>query len=587
MHRFFCYECFRIIFYIIYLFLFLYSNTILAGKDQESSTSKNQENSTSKNNKILYEYYKNLFSDERIKEDFLQLIVFFNESNISLNKRICKLILRCDTHYCTKFMFNIKFFFTHEKFKNITIQQFAEWFDGDPQQVRKFSTLTKKLIKKIAMHPLLSSYLSSLYKGFGFPNISEINIILIKMNRSNIQEHEKIIQKLIALNITDTPKNNQLPNDSFNPIIDELKKSSHLLLYMHNRHIIVTDRFLLWMGRIPHYLFKRTCKKMIIFLKKLANPCECDVIIDMITRKHLESFVLCDDNEIEHIASLKKINDIMMMQQGQGFPSYEATKRILETERIETIWPQLCIQFKGHGFPTQPAIFIFLKKIDQYNEKIEMYIHFIKSNNPHIQWSCIESNALRSMLYFLLSNDVKDILLLSHIFYNVSQNCSAVIYKIMTFIHFLDDHLINIRKLSGLLYSSDAIKIFIELPNNTLQLLAKYEQSHDIINFFQKENSVLLKKLTDILNKIYRHYCLTSTYDNPELNKQFEKLKIYWLISFIAINLDKEKIIARWHLTMEPDFLPIFEALLKNNIIIDHCLYEILFNKRKKKKKFM
>ena len=123
------------------------------------------------------------------------------------------------------------------------------------------------------------------------------------------------------------------------------------------------------------------------------------------------------------------------------------------------------------------------------------------------------------MFYFLLSDNVKDILLLSHIFYNVSQNCSAVIYKIMTFISLLDDNLINIRKFFGLLYSADAIQIFIELPNNTLQLLAKYEQSHDIINFFQKENSVLLKRLTDILDIICKNYCLTSTYNNPELNK--------------------------------------------------------------------
>ena len=339
------------------------------------------------------------------------------------------------------------------------------------------------------------------------------------------------------------------------------------------------------MGRIPYHLFECTCQKMLIFLNKLANPLQCDAIIDMVTINHINSFIFCDNEDIEYIASLDKINDIMMIQQGQGFPSRQTIKFILETEEIETIWLQLCTQFKGCGFPTRPAMFLLLKKIDQYNEKIEMYIHLIKSNNPHIQWSCIESNALRSMLYFLLSNDIKDILLLSHIFYNVSQNCSAVIYKIMTFISFLDDNLINIRKLSGLLYSSDAIQIFIELPNNTLQLLAKYEQSHGIINFFQKENSVLLKRLTDILNIIYRHYCLTSTYDNPELNKQFEKIKIYWLISFIAINLDKEKILYRWHIAMEIDFLPIFEALLKNNIIIDHRLYEILFNNRKHRSK--
>ena len=34
---------------------------------------------------------------------------------------------------------------------------------------------------------------------------------------------------------------------------------------------------------------------------------------------------------------------------------------------------------------------------------------------------------------------------------------------------------------------------------------------------------------------------------------------------------------------MEPDFLPIFEALLENHIIIDNRLYAILFNHRKQK----
>ena len=103
------------------------------------------------------------------------------------------------------------------------------------------------------------------------------------------------------------------------------------------------------------------------FLNKLATPLKCGAIIDMITRKHLESFILCDDNKIEHIASLEKINDIMMRQQGQEFPSYEATKRVLETERIETIWPQLCTQFKECGLPTRPVMFLLLKKNGQYN----------------------------------------------------------------------------------------------------------------------------------------------------------------------------------------------------------------------------
>ena len=327
-------KCFKIIFYIIYLFLFLYSNTILAGKDQESSASKNQENSTSKNNKTLYEYYKNLLSDKHIKEEFLQLVIFFNESNVFINKTICKLIVRCDTNYCTKFMFNIKLFFIHKKFKNIAIQQFVEWFDDDPQQLINFSTLTDPLIKKIATHPLLSCYISSLYKGFGFPNIDEIYILLTKMYLNNIQEQKNITRKFIALNIMSSTRSHQLPHRSFSPIIEELTKSGHLLLaFMHNRHVIVTDRFLLWMGRIPHYLFKRTCKRLTMFLNKLANPIKCDIIIDMITINHINSFALCDDDDIEYIASLDKINGIMMIQQGQGFPNRRRNKTYTKNKR--------------------------------------------------------------------------------------------------------------------------------------------------------------------------------------------------------------------------------------------------------------
>ena len=578
-------KCFRIIFYIIYLFLFLYSNTILAGKDQESNAGKNQENSTSKNNKTLYEYYKNLLSDKHIKEDFLQLIIFFNESNVFINKTICKLIIRCDTHYCTKFMFNIKLFFIHKKFKNIAIQQFAEWFDDNPQQLINFSTLTDPLIKKIATHPLLSSYISSLYKGFGFPNIDEVNIVLRK-HQDCIEEQEKIVRDIVARNIKNTRVQGNLFHDPFDFNIDELTKFSHLLLtHMHGRNIVITSKFLLWMGRIPYHLFERTCKKMLVFLNKLANPFKCDTIVDMISSNHIDSFAFCDDNEIEYIASLDKINDIMMIQQGRGFPSGAAVKYILEIEEIETTWPKLRLKFKERGFPKPSPMFLFLKKNDQYNEKIQLYIRLITSNNPHIKWDHIEINALHSMLYFLLSKNVKDILLLSHIFYNVSKNCSAVIYKIMKFINFLDDNLINIRKLSGMLYFSNTIQTFIALSNNMLQLLAKYEKSHDIMNFFQEENSGLLKKLTEIVHLIQKYSYFTTTYNNPELNKQFTKLKIYWGIYLIAMNLDKEKGRTQWHTNIERDFIPIFEALLKNNIIIDYRLYEILFNKRKHRSK--
>ena len=137
----------------------------------------------------------------------------------------------------------------------------------------------------------------------------------------------------------------------------------------------------------------------------------------------------------------------------------------------------------------------FLKKNDQYDKKIEFYISFIKINNPHIQWSCIAINNLHSILYFLLSNNVKNIFLLSNIFYNVFQNSSAIVYRIMEFFSYLDHDSINIRKLSGMLYSSNAIHMFIELPNKTLQLLAKYEKSHDIMNFFSRRKFRAVKKI--------------------------------------------------------------------------------------------
>ena len=76
-----------------------------------------------------------------------------------------------------------------------------------------------------------------------------------------------------------------------------------------------------------------------------------------------------------------------------------------------------------------------------------------------------------------------------------SKDCSDVIYRTMEFFSYLDHNLISMRKLSGMLCSSYAIHMFIELPNNLLQLLAKYEKSHDIMNFFQEENSGLLKKI--------------------------------------------------------------------------------------------
>ena len=93
------------------------------------------------------------------------------------------------------------------------------------------------------------------------------------MYLNNIQEQKNITRKFIALNIMSSTISHQLPHRSFSPIIEKLTKSGHLLLvFMHNRHVIVTDRFLLWMRKIPYYLFKRTCQKMTIFLKKLANP---------------------------------------------------------------------------------------------------------------------------------------------------------------------------------------------------------------------------------------------------------------------------------------------------------------------------
>ena len=155
----------------------------------------------------------------------------------------------------------------------------------------------------------------------------------------------------------------------------------------------------------------------------------------------------------------------------------------------------------------------------------------------------------------------------------------------MEFFSYLDHNLISMRKLSGMLCSSYAIHMFIELPNNLLQLLAKYEKSHDIMNFFQEENSGLLKKLTEIIHLIHKYSYFTTTYNNPELNKQFTKLKIYWGICLIAINLDKKTCHVKWHKIIEHHFVPIFEALLENNIIIDNRLYAIIFNKRKQKSK--
>ena len=77
---------------------------------------------------------------------------------------------------------------------------------------------------------------------------------------------------------------------------------------------------------------------------------------------------------IEYIASLEKINDIMMIQQGQGFPNSEEIKNILKIKEIESMWPRLCIQFKGCSFSALPIMLHFLKKNDRYDKKIEFYI---------------------------------------------------------------------------------------------------------------------------------------------------------------------------------------------------------------------
>ena len=211
---------FKIIFFAICFFLFLSSNIIFAGK--------NKENSAIESNQTLYEYYKNSFSDECIQENFLQLIDFFNQNNVFLNDTICKLIIQCDAFYCTKFMLNIKYFFIYDKFQHITIQQFSEWFYDD-QQLKPFSLLTDQEIKRIATHYLLPYYLSSLYKGFGFPNIDEINIVF-RMHKNRIQVQEKIVQDIVALHIISTRIKYQLSQNSFNTTLDALTKPSHLLL---------------------------------------------------------------------------------------------------------------------------------------------------------------------------------------------------------------------------------------------------------------------------------------------------------------------------------------------------------------------
>ena len=175
-------------------------------------------------------------------------------------------------------MLNIKIFFVYEKFKNITIQQFSEWFNNDHEQLIKFSILSSHQIKQIATHPLLLSYISSLYKNFGFPNINEVKIIL-KKHRNNIHEQKNIVRKIIVLNlenvslqgrlalyIQNTRVHKNLPHMPFVLNLDALTISGHLLLtYMHDRHVTVTNRFLLWISRIPYVLFECTCQKMLVF----------------------------------------------------------------------------------------------------------------------------------------------------------------------------------------------------------------------------------------------------------------------------------------------------------------------------------
>ena len=82
----------------------------------------------------------------------------------------------------------------------------------------------------------------------------------------------------------------------------------------------------------------------------------------MITINHINSFALCDDDDIEYIAFLDKINDIMMIQQGHGFPNRQEIKHILKIKEIEPMWPRLCTQFKGRGFSTLSTMLHFLKK---------------------------------------------------------------------------------------------------------------------------------------------------------------------------------------------------------------------------------
>ena len=167
--------------------------------------------------------------------------------------------------------------------------------------------LSSQQIKQIAEHNRLSVF-ATLYKGFGFPNIDEIKTIF-RPHQDVVSEQKKIVRDIMFQRMNNTKT---MQNLSHKLLISSLDPLTKLLKYIHNNHLIVTNRFLLWMCRIPYHLFKHTCQKMIVFLKKLANSFEGDAIMDMVTINHINSFILYDDKDIEYIASLDKINDIMM-----------------------------------------------------------------------------------------------------------------------------------------------------------------------------------------------------------------------------------------------------------------------------------
>ena len=508
-------------------------------------------------------------------------------NNIPVNDEFCILIGHA-SKYQIKFVENTVIFLLNCK-ERICVQDFIGWFQNI-HYIQLFSQEYKNNIHFIAQHKHLKE-IALAYKNLGFPDAQEVHLLWDK--NPLYDNFHSFFQQMLRLQYIHE-KNHRCTKMQKNQAYQKINMP-HLLSLLYyifeKKSIKFTPRFLLFLLKMNEQ-YPYSIKNIVIFYENTHNTFDLDdldiffqIFITPTGDVHdtlIREFSTCGNDQIVFTASCSKVNSILSMSAGQGFPKKHFVKKLMDYNLDNHIW-SLCTQvFKTKGIPKKSVLDLWINTLQKHNALEVSTLRSVENTKKHLtqlHWN-LEKEYYFYHLFSILKEKQIDIdpylfALLPIENENIIPFCQKMEYfyscqnasriTLQTYIHLFSNKYLCIH--------------FLEIPDEEIKKIASNDYLNIIFNIYHGSGFPQMSAINTLMKSTQHYHKKTILKFSKihEINEYIHQLNTFLIIwsffkkrrnnksnskNYLASNFEK-------NYDIEKSTLPLFETMFSHNIVVD------------------